>query len=47
MNKLYAKYANYILNESSTPIDEIEFLVRNLKTEVMDELEEDIRTFIP
>ena len=42
--KELTKYALYILNESSTPIDEIEWLVRNLKPEVKEELEETIKT---
>jgi hypothetical protein len=46
-DNLYTKYAEYILNESSTPIDEIEWLVRNLKQEMLEELEETLRTFIP
>ena len=46
-NKLYSKYANYILNESSTPIDDIEFLINNLNKDTLEELEETIRTFIP
>ena len=44
---LYTKYAEYILNESSTPIDDIEWLIRNLKQDQKEELEETIRTFIP
>ena len=40
-------YANYILNESSTPIDDIEFLINNLNTDTKKDLEETIRTFIP
>lgn len=47
INKLYIKYANYILNESSTPIDDIEFLINNLNKDAKEELEETIRTFIP
>ena len=46
-NKLYSKYANYILNESSTPVDDIEFLINNLNTDTKDDLEETIRTDIP
>jgi len=45
-NKLYSKYANYILNESSTPIDDIEFLINNLNTDTKEDIEETIRTFI-
>tara|TARA_R110000772_G_C13155511_1_gene425436 strand:+ start:609 stop:761 length:153 start_codon:yes stop_codon:yes gene_type:complete len=45
--KLYFKYANYILNESKTPIDDIEFLINNLNSDIKEELEETIRTFIP
>ena len=47
INKLYTKYANYILSESSTPIDDIEFLINNLNIDAKEELEETIRTFIP
>ena len=39
--KLQTKYALYILNESSTPIDEIEWLLRNLNPEA-EEIVEDI-----
>ena len=46
-NKLYIKYANYIIKESSTPIDDIEFLINNLNTDTKEDLEETIRTFIP
>ena len=47
IKKLYSKYANYILNESSTPVDDIEFLINNLNTDTKEDLEETIRTFIP
>ena len=46
-NKLYSKYASYILNESSTPIDDIEFLINNLNKDTKEDIEETIRTFIP
>ena len=42
--ELHVKYALYILNESSTPIDEIEWLINNLKLEVKKELETLIKT---
>ena len=38
---LHTKYALYILNESSTPIDEIEWLISNLNPEAK-EIVEDI-----
>ena len=43
---LIHEYASYILNESSTPIDDIEFLINNLNTDTKKDLEETIRTFI-
>ena len=46
-DNLYTKYAEHILNESSTPIDDIEWLIRSLKQDEKEELEETIRTFIP
>ena len=38
--ELRTKYALYILNESSTPVDEIEWLVENLKTEAKETIED-------
>lgn len=34
------KYVLYILNESSTPIDEIEWLISNLKPEAKETIED-------
>ena len=34
------KYALYILNESSTPIDEIEWLISNLNPEAKETIED-------
>ena len=42
--ELHIKYAEYILNESSTPIDDIEWLINNLKLEEKRELETLIKT---
>ena len=39
--ELQTKYALYILNESSTPVDEIEWLINNLNPEAK-EIVEDI-----
>jgi hypothetical protein len=39
--ELHTKYALYILHESSTPVDEIEWLLRNLNPEA-EEIVEDI-----
>jgi len=46
-NNLHTKYAEYILSESSTPINEIVWLIRNLEQYQKEELEETLRTFIP
>ena len=40
------KYAEYILTESATPFDDIEWLVANLKPDVKKELEESIKTYL-
>jgi len=45
-DEFYTKCAEYIMNESSTPIDEIEFLIRNLKPEELEEYEEVMRTVV-
>ena len=45
--ELYEAYARYILEESSTPIDEIIWLVNHLQSTDRVELEETIKTFIP
>jgi len=42
--ELHIKFAKFILNESMEPIDEIEWLIQNLKPEVLEELEESIKT---
>ena len=39
--ELQTKYAQYILHESSTPVDEIEWLINNLNPEAT-EIVEDI-----
>ena len=39
--QLHIKYAQYILHESSTPVDEIEWLIQNLNPEAT-EIVEDI-----
>ena len=44
---LHTKYAEYILSQSSTPLDDIEWLIQNLKQCQKEELEETLRTFIP
>ena len=43
--ELHTKYAEYILTESSTPFDDIEWLVTNLKPDVKKELEESIKKY--
>lgn len=47
MDDFYEKIAKYILEESSTPIDEIVFLIKNMKQEEKEEFEEVYRTIIP
>ncbi len=42
--ELHTKYAEYILTESATPIDDIEWLINNLKLEEKMELETLIKT---
>jgi hypothetical protein len=42
--ELHIKYAQYILHESSTPVDEIEWLVGNLRPDAKTELEAFIKT---
>ena len=43
--ELHTKYAEYILAESSTPFDDIEWLIQNLRPEVKKELEESIKSY--
>lgn len=43
--QLHIKYAEYILAESSTPFDDIEWLIQNLRPEVKKELEESIKAY--
>ena len=38
--ELHTKYALYILNESSTPVDDIEWLVENLNPEAKEIVED-------
>ena len=38
--ELHTKYALYILNESSTPVDDIEWLVENLNPEAKEIIED-------
>ena len=42
--KLHTKYAEYILTQSNTPIDEIEWLIVNLKQSKKEELNEILKT---
>jgi len=44
--ELHTKYAEFILIDAHEPIDEIEWLIRNLKPEVLEELEESIKASI-
>ena len=39
-DNLYTKYAEYILNESITPVEEIEWLINNLKPEAKETIED-------
>jgi len=46
-NDFHTKIAEYIINEGNSPIDEIEFLIQNLPSHLLEELEESYRTVIP
>lgn len=40
------KYANWILNECNTPIDEIEWLVSNLPQNIKNDIEDNVLKFL-
>ena len=46
-NDFHTKIAEYIIHESNLPINEIEFLIQNLPSHLLEELEESYRTVIP